>query len=207
MRAGCTDSRQIRHALLLRRFRWAAAHLALFVTSFLSVADVEADSVRTLHVVEAGTYRAETATNVPTAGTTGLVNLVRNVELLERTTSVPARRGVRFGLRYLVEGLSGTPVDITFTVRFPPVGLRDPVRGRRHLTSTHSKSVPAGVTLYREYHLEHDWEIVPGLWHFEFWHDGLKVGEQTFCLYSTLNSNEDDVSIAHDRECANDLVS
>lgn len=148
MRADCTKSRRNRQASLLRWPRWTAAYVALFVINFLSITDVEADSVRTLHVLVAGTYRAETAKNVPTAGTTGLVNFVRNVELLERTTSVPARRGVRFGLRYLVEGLPGTSVDITFTVRFPPAGLRDPVGGRRHLRSTHSKSIPAGIALY-----------------------------------------------------------
>lgn len=173
----------------------------------LPIANVQAESVRTLYVLEAGIYKAEIANKVPTAGTTGLVNLVRNVELLERTTNVLARRGVRFGLRYLIEGMPGTIIDVTFVVRFPSSGLRDPVTGQQHLRNTHSKSIPVGVRLYREYQLEHDWEAVPGPWRFEFWHGGLMLGEKTFCLYSSAGSNDADGSITHDRECANELVS
>lgn len=207
MRADRTESRRNRQTSPLRWPRWTAAHVALFIISVISIADAEADCIRSLHVVEVGTYRAETKKNVPTAGTTGLVNVVSNVVLLERTTSIPARRGVRFGLRYLVDGMAGAPVDMTFTIRFPPVGLRDPVGGRRYLRSTHSRSIPAGIRLYREYQLEYDWEIVPGTWYFEFWHAGLKVGEQAFCLYSVPGSNEDGGSIVHDGECGKELVS
>ncbi|ARP98068.1 uncharacterized protein DUF3859 [Pseudorhodoplanes sinuspersici] len=207
MRADCKDTRRKRRASFSRQARWSVAYAALFIVRFLSTADAQADSVRILYVLEAGTYKAETANNVPTAGTTGLVNFVRKVELLERTTNVAARRGARFGLRYLVEGLPGTAVDITFVLRFPPSGLRDPVTGQRHWRNTHSKSVPVGIPLYREYQLEHDWEVVPGIWRFEFWHAGLKFGEQAFCLYSVPDSNDGGGSIVHDQECANDLVS
>jgi hypothetical protein len=175
--------------------------------SFLSMATAQADSVRILYVLETGIYKADTANNVPIAGTTGFVNLVRNVELLERTTSVAARRGARFGLRYLIEGVPGTAIDITFVVRFPSAGLRDPVTGQRHSRSMHSRSVSVGIPLYREYQLEHDWEVVPGAWRFEFWYAEVMLGEQAFCLYSAAGPNDAGGSFAHDEDCANELVS
>ena len=207
MRVDCKDTRWNRRASFSRWSRWAAANAALFVMSFLSMATAQADSVRILYVLEAGIYKADTANNVPIAGTTGLVNLVRDVELLERTTNIPARRGVRFGLRYLIEGVPGTTIDIKFVVLFPSAGLRAPVTGQRHVRSTHSKFMAVGIPLYREYQLEHDWEVVPGTWRFEFWHSGLKLGEQAFCLYSVLELHDGYSAIIDDRECVNDLVS
>ena len=40
-----------------------------------------------------------------------------------------------------------------------------------------------GNTGYREYAFEHDWEVLPGKWTFEFWYRNRKVGEQSFCVY------------------------
>lgn len=177
------------------------------IIALLPVANAQAEPVGKFYVLEAGIYKAETARRVAMAGTTGFVNLVKSITLQERTTSVPARRGVRFGLRYVVDGFPGPFADITFVVHFPSVGLRDPVTGQHHLRSIHSKPTPVGLPLYREYLLEHDWEAVPGTWRFEFWHAGRMLGEQVFCLFPVLRPGVDDSSTEIDRECVADLIS
>ncbi len=147
-------------------------------------AESQAPGIRKVHIVERGTYRAETVARTNTPGTTGLINTVQNAELIHSTTSIPGIVGVRFGMRYVVtsDPASGA-VPLRLVIRFPPTGLRNPATGEMFFQNEHNVSVPTGARLYWEYHFEHQWEVAEGIWQFEFWEGSKRLGEQRFCVY------------------------
>jgi hypothetical protein len=164
--------------------------LAALTVSPPPVAHAQADVVSRVQVIERGIYRSVTTRRAAEPGTTGRVNIVRDVRLITSTTTVFGRVGVRFGLRYVVSGGPGAEAELKYVIRFPPGGLRDSATGQMFFHSEQSAVVPLGTPLYWEYHLEHDWEVVPGLWIFEFWQRGHKLGEQRFCVYELTRAGE-----------------
>lgn len=114
-------------------------------------------------------------------GTAGLINTVQNVRLVVSTTSIVGQVGVRFELRYIVPG-SNSEVPLKLVTAFPPLGLRNSQTEHVFYLSEHMITVAAGVMQYWEYHFEHEWEIVADVWHFQFWHQKQKLGEQQFCV-------------------------
>lgn len=160
---------------------WTAVILLMLSTSH-SVG--QASLVDKIVIVEKGVYRAEIIKKIEIPTATGAINTVADIRLLESTTYIPARKGVRFGVRYTIVGASkGSSVDLRLTTRFPVAGLRNPITGRHYFNSEHPAARMIGNTGYREYAFEHDWEVVPGKWTFEFWYRNRKVGEQSFCIY------------------------
>jgi hypothetical protein len=141
-------------------------------------------SIEKIVVVEKGIYRAETVNQREMPGTTGIINTVQNAKLIVNTTNILARVGVRFGLRYLAVGPpNGRSVALRLMTYFPATGLRNPDTRQTFFHSEHNVIIQIGATRYREYHFEHDWEIVPGLWSFQFWSANRKLVEQRFCVY------------------------
>ena len=135
-------------------------------------------------IFERGIYRAYTLGASDRSGTMGPLQRVHGIRLIKSTTAVPARRGTRFGLRYLVNGNPrGETVELRMVTRFPESGVFDPHAGRRHYTHEYSMTATTGTAAYRDYHLDDDWEVEPGRWTFEFWLGDRKLAEQEFCLY------------------------
>ena len=176
--------------------------LALLLSLSLSVAG-QSTPARRVDVLERGTYRADTLARTPMPGTTGVINTIQNARLISSSTSIPGLLGVRFGLRYLLRGESAALVPLRLVIVFPPAGLRNPTTGQTFFSSEHTVSVRAGASLYWEYSFENQWEIVPGLWQFEFWEGETKLGEQRFCVYG-LGAN--DASSTLPRECRSALL-
>jgi hypothetical protein len=160
---------------------------ALLASLWLLPVDLHAQSpqLARIDIFDAGIYCAETVEKVADANApSGFRNIVTNVRLLRRTSDVPAQLGIRFGLRYTVVGTpSGASVDLRLVTRIPPPGLKDQKTGRTILTNDYAMGANLGTNGYREYHLEYDWEIVPGVWAFELWSGDKKRAEQTFTLY------------------------
>jgi hypothetical protein len=148
---------------------WAHAHLP---------------KVYGVSVFDRGQYRAVSAGLSPSIGSMGPVHSVHSAQLVAATMSIPARQHVRFGLRYVVEGVPrGTMVDIRMVTRFPAVGLVEPTSGQRIFSREYRQPVQLGLPGYRDYALDEDWEVVPGRWLFEFWIGDRKLKEQEFCLF------------------------
>lgn len=166
----------------MHRSQWT---LFALVIALASPVNAQESRIYDLQVVERGIYRAETVGQRSVPGTTGVINTVRNARLISSTTRIPAALGVRFGVRYVVSGgPPGSAVPLRLLISFPPGGLRNPVSGQRIPQNEHILSVPPGVTLYWEYQFENQWEIVPGVWHFEFWSGESKLAEQRFCVHA-----------------------
>ena len=174
--------------------------LALLLVPYeVSGADVEK-----IAIVEAGIYSAKTiGTDRPSS--LGSVHRVEAVRILERSTLVPAQKGIRFGFRYKVVGSPiGTRVGLRFVINFPVPGLRPPLAREPHLSAEFTATKTIGDTAYREFHFDEDWEIVPGLWTFEVWHGHRKIGEQHFCVVPV--APEQSSSRDHAEDCIRALM-
>jgi hypothetical protein len=102
---------------------------------------------------------------------------------IEKTSTVPARVGVEFGLEYKIVGEpSGAEVTLEFVNTYPGAGLADPNSPEPLRESRFKKMKPIGKVLYFGYGFENDWELVPGTWTFEIWSDGRKLAEEKFTV-------------------------
>lgn len=159
------------------------AYLALTAALAFGASSASASEplVRRISIIEHGIYVSETTGTAAAVGTLGIVQRVRAPRLVENTTVIPGRRSVRFGVRYLVRGLPlGAEAEIRCITKFPA----DIATGVERLPlSEYRIRVPVGSVAYREFIFDHDEEIVPGEWIFEFWHRRKKLGEQKFCVY------------------------
>jgi hypothetical protein len=144
----------------------------------------QAPSVDRIEIVEKGLYRVETARATQAAGTaTGVQDELANVKLVSDTTTIPARIGTSFGLRYrVVGGPNRASVKLTVIVRFPGEGLRNPKTGERTARDVTSWTRHIGGVTYNGYGFDEAWELVPGTWTYEIWHDGRKLAEQSFTV-------------------------
>lgn len=168
--------------IILHKMRCAAAALAaISLCIVLAVAHAEAVFPR-IHIAERGVYRAETVQRGSPNEKGAIINTVQSARLIVSTTSILAEVGVRFGLRYSVIGPPGYSPELKLVIRFPPGGLRDPATRQILFQSEFDTAVIAGATNYWEYHFENEWEVVGGIWSFEFWHQDKKLTEQQFCV-------------------------
>jgi len=141
-----------------------------------------------INIIEKGVYRAETTGRTITHEATGVLNTVKDVRLITSTNVVYARLGARFGLRYVLAGTSSPEAALKLVITFPAGGLHDPVSGVHYAESAQVRTVPSGVAGYWEYQFENGWEIVPGLWVFEFWLDANRLASQAFCVVDASQS-------------------
>ena len=142
--------------------------------------DIRVDGVS---IIERGVFRGRGGGRPAAESHLGAVADVRDMTLLHNKTTIFARKGLRFGVRYLI---NGTPkragLGLRLVTRFPPAGLFDPVAKVRHYESAYDLRAFIGVLSYREFMFDNGWEIVPGEWIFEFWLGGRLLGSQRFCV-------------------------
>src|SRR5262245_34943873 len=122
-----------------------------------------------IDIYDVGIYCADTVEKVrdPNAPT-GYRNVVTNMKMMHHTNQVPAVLGTLFGMPYAVVGSPiGAIVDIRLITRPPQPGLRDPDSGKVTLFNDYPMAASIGQAGYREYHLEYNWEALPGVWTFE----------------------------------------
>lgn len=160
-----------------------AAAASLFAILTASASQSEEYRVDRVSVLERGIFEA--SNHGPPIGHSrfGPVTNVRGVSLVQSTATIPARKSLRFGLRYVITGApAGAPVKIRLVTRFPEPGLPDPVSGVRHYQSEYTIRGAIGSPAYREFRFDQSWELVPGEWIFEFWQGGRNIGTQRFCV-------------------------
>jgi hypothetical protein len=180
-----------------------AALVAILLSA--SVVDVRAQrAMPTIEIIEKGVYQAETIAQRVAPKSTGFVNSVKNIRLISNTTTVFAELGVRFGLRYEVLDTTVQHAPLKLIVRFPPAGLRNPQTGQTLFESEYTDHIPRGVPLYWEYQLESEWEMVPGLWQFEFWSDDNRLAVQRFCVIDLRRA--DSKGLDRPRDCSPALL-
>ena len=110
-------------------------------------------------------------------------NSVKNVRFLEYTDEIPARLGTEFGFQFVIAGSRRTkPIAVTYQIKFPEPGLQQPA-GELHLHSSSVDQVRVGAKLLHGYGFDEPWELLPGEWVFEVWHEGTKLIGKSFTVY------------------------
>ena len=128
-----------------------------------------------------GIYREKLDRLEPSAKTAmGYLRIVTERELVQQTETVCARLGVTFGFDFRIEGgPAGVPLSILAVTRFPPPGMVNG-KGERFQQNEYDGRVVVGAPSSRSFTFEEPWEMVPGIWTFEFHHHGRMVGEKSF---------------------------
>jgi hypothetical protein len=103
---------------------------------------------------------------------------------IETTRKIPAAPGTAFGFRYRVVGRpAGSVLPVTQVIMVPPPGVRSP-SGTKNFTRDVS---PADVEIGEEglsmFTFDYHWEMLPGIWTFQFWSGSRKLVEQRFEVY------------------------
>ena len=139
--------------------------------------------VEHIKIFEAGIY-ATKVTGIKQARdvATGKIDLVSDIVLLHKTTTVPAKVGTSFAIRY--RKIGGESAKLKFVILYPLPGLQDPRVGNTSLFDEYPEQERfIGITDYfAGYTLENDWELVHGTWTFELWQDDRKLAGQSFTL-------------------------
>jgi len=154
----------------------------LLLAAWLGEASAQGGKVDRIEIVETGIYRAETALieHAP-ATATGQRNILSDTRLIYSTTSIEAKLGVHFGMRYRVVGRPNqATVKLTSVTQYPGGGLKKPGTETLQTRGEHALFATIGAVNYRGYVFEHDWELVPGAWTFELWDGKRKLASQTF---------------------------
>ena len=168
--------------MTVHRAPWVALAF-LFAVLSASASEAEGYQAERVSVLERGIFQASSS-GMPIAHSSfGPVTRVRDVSLIRSTSTIPARKSMRFGLRYVIPGTPvGASVEIRLVTRFPETGLLDPISGVRHYQSEYTTRSAIGAPAYREFWFDQSWEIVPGEWAFEFWQGDRNIGVQKFCV-------------------------
>ena len=166
--------------------------LSLLAAVLVSAVPVVArtGNVDRAEILWAGTYTAQIVGTIEQPETAaGRTNRLGLIQKLETTTTVRGRLGASFGFEYALSGTpSGAQAAIEIVVVLPEPGLLNPATGKHTQREKWrpSPSLVGGATVIG-YQFEKDWEVLPGLWKFEIWHNGRKLGEQSFCVLAELS--------------------
>jgi hypothetical protein len=118
---------------------------------------------------------------------------VRKLKRLAATEIVHARLCLSFGVEYIVTGSpSAAQVAIRMVTRFPAPGLDQPGARERKLQEVYSLQLAIGPVHFRSYTFDEVWELMPGVWTFEFWHKDRKLAEQTFTVVAARGAEDED---------------
>ena len=142
--------------------------------------------VESVKIGDKGIYDVEIVGRIHSKDSPGSIrNVIGQPRIVERTTAVPARPCVSFGFEYMIYGAPpGAQIPLRMVTRFPDAGIRNPKTGVMSHVSEVLVPRTIGQPHYRVYTFEEPWEIVPGIWKFEIWHEHRKLAERSFSVFS-----------------------
>jgi len=160
----------------------------------LGVGAAQTQTVDRLEITDFGTYKVEPGNKRKNAE--GLKTTVTpGVEHLETTTTIPARIGISFGVRYKIVGEpDNAEVTLRKVISFPPPGLQ-PSRGKIMPQSESKVETMIGETAADLYTLEDNFELVPGVWTVELWDGERKLLTQSFTLEKPAEAARPEVTL------------
>lgn len=164
----------------MRTWPLRAFLLALLLTASPSFAA----NIEALQVLEVGLFRARTMGQSPAPQAVGeSTNIIENVVFYESTTKVPARQGIRFGIRFrLVGAPAGQRVPLRIVWRIPEPGIQDPRTGTLYRDGMMESIGVIGEDSMSGYSFDEPWEIRCGNWVQEIWFGQRKLHGQTFTV-------------------------
>jgi hypothetical protein len=112
--------------------------------------------------------------------TLGFTRTFEKLELEKLGRVICAKLGVSFGASYAVSWPGrNTPITLTMRTRFPAPGIRTPA-GRLLDASRFEKEVAPGGGNTRTFTFDEPFEIVAGVWSFEYWYEDVLLGSVEF---------------------------
>ncbi len=141
-----------------------------------------AQTAQRIEIVEYGLYSADvTAKKDDPGSATGDRATVANIRHVETTTTIPARVGIEFGLRYKIYGQpNGATIQLKQVDLIPQPGIRNPNTGNTSVRSEIVTNPKVGEISYIGWHFDNSWELAPGTWVMELWQEHWKLASQSF---------------------------
>ena len=97
---------------------------------------------------------------------TGQSAYVEGVRWLKKTTKIPAKQGVSFGIEYIVNSDSEELLELEEVIIYPTAGLTNPKTGKNQRQETFPAEVISGEPTLTCYTFDYPWESVKGTWTF-----------------------------------------
>lgn len=155
--------------------RWLAFVLVLWAGT------AAAQDAVGVEILQYGIFRADIVGKQRAFGGTQH-NVVDNICHLATTGEVPLRIGLHFGMRYRVTGpVRGERVLLKKVMRYPAI-MTPPAPDRPASQVASFVELLVGAVSYTEYALEQPWELVPGIWTFQFFDRDRKLAERGFTV-------------------------
>ena len=159
------------------------AVLVCMLLSFTTTsAFAQTANIRRIEIVEYGLYTADEKDCH--RDDLGIQRCTRtNVRHAATTLTVPAQRGVQFGLKLKTVGApAGATVNVKRVWLFPPAGVNSPTSKEPLLRLDRDDMVTIGKTDFTSYIFDDPWELVPGTWTLEYWLGDRKLLSRSFTV-------------------------
>ena len=141
----------------------------------------EAPVVRSVEVVDFGTYRMEAKEKpipMPSASS-GAVQLVPSAVLIAQGNRIPATLKTTFGFHFILKGEPiGAEANVDTVVKHP--AFKKPDGTMTSTTENLSCHYKIGEVVGFLYEFTNAWEAVPGKWTIEIWQGGKKLAGKEF---------------------------
>jgi Domain of unknown function (DUF3859) len=156
--------------------------MRVLLSLLLLVATSNAANAQTvkINITEFGIYKAKITKAAPNPSTAGVTRVLDDIELVQATTTVPARLNIHFGFRYKIIGQTGLKVTLKKVTLIPQPGIQNPDTGNTTVQSGYFIDRTVGDTSYTDYAFDNAWEIVTGTWTIELWEGDHKLASQSF---------------------------
>lgn len=145
-----------------------------------AVAFAQAPKLQRIDVLSHGIYTGDESNC--RRDSKGILRCTRtNVRLAVSTTTVPAQKGVQFGISFRAVGApQGASIRVKRVWIFPPAGLKAPGSQKPLHRLDRDDRVIIGKTAFNTYIFDDPWELVPGTWTMEYWVGGRKLLSRSF---------------------------
>jgi len=142
-----------------------------------------------IRVLDHGIYTSQLRERIPHPSfTSGGVRIRKDCALQEQTEAVPAKLGIRFGFRYVIDPADDSPsIPVTVQWIFPEPGLTNSQTGRTDSMNEVSFHAPTREEVLIDYGFDYDWECRPGKWIFRLIVDGEIAAQREFNVYEPGN--------------------
>jgi hypothetical protein len=166
----------------------------IWCASLCNTAQAQDTYINAAETLAFGTFSA-TGTKRFTRGATRSAppaDTIEDYRFEDFTTRIPMVLGTQFGIEYQVNTKpKNRPISLTKIIRFPEPGLQQP-RGKTYYESKETQRLKVGEPHLHGYGFDEEWELVPGEWVFEVWHNKAKLVSKTFTVYDPAEAESSD---------------
>lgn len=150
--------------------------LLLFLT-LPSCVSVNSASILSAGIID---YEKVSERSVETVST-GKVETIQNIIIVEETDIIPHRKGIRFGIRYIINGSpQGTVVPVTIKAIHPP--MLNKSTGEMTEVSEWQSNSKIGVPRHFGHGYEEEGDMPQGKYTFQVYYQGKKMLEKSFIV-------------------------